>query len=69
LYKDRKIIGTNKNNRTREATSLDLSNFPLKILSNTHGKNGFAEISKNLSINLKIILINYQNNYVGKTAC
>jgi len=32
-----------------------------------HKKNGFAEVSKNLQldIDLKIILINYQNNYVG----
>jgi len=34
-----------------------------------NGKNDFAKVSKNLAIyintDLKIILINYQNNYVG----
>jgi len=32
------------------------------ILYIAHGKNDFAEISKNLS--LKIILLDYQNNYM-----
>ena len=34
-----------------------------------HRKNGFAEVPKNLAINietnLKIILLDYQNNYEG----
>jgi len=30
-----------------------------------HKKNYFAEISKNLDTDLKIILLNHQNNYVG----
>jgi len=30
-----------------------------------YGKNGFAEISKNLDTNLKIILLDHQNNYVS----
>jgi len=36
-----------------------------------HRKNGFAEVSKNLQLDtdLKIILINYQNNYVGHSNC
>jgi len=35
-----------------------------------HGKNNFTEISKNLakSINLKIILLDYQNNYVESSS-
>jgi len=34
-------------------------NFP----KNIHGKNGFVKLSKNLA-RLKIILLNYQNNYI-----
>jgi len=30
-----------------------------------HGKNGFAKVSKKLDVGLKIILLDYQNNYVG----
>jgi len=29
-----------------------------------HEKNDFAEVSKNLDTNMKIILLIYQNNYV-----
>jgi len=29
-----------------------------------HGKNDFVKISKELNTDLKIILLNYQNNYV-----
>jgi len=30
----------------------------------SYGKNGFAEVSKNLDTDLKIILLDHQNNYV-----
>jgi len=32
-----------------------------------HGKNDFAEISKNLATDLKIILLDQQNNHVGNS--
>jgi len=33
------------------------------------GKNGFAKVSKNLAdTDLKIILLDYQNNYVGRSS-
>jgi len=32
-----------------------------------HGKNDFAEISKNSATDLKIILFDHQNNYVGRS--
>jgi len=33
-----------------------------------HGKNNFAEVSKNFArIDLKIILLDCQNNYVGRS--
>jgi len=36
----------------------------LSISQIVHRKNYFAEISKNLAINLKTILLDHQNNYV-----
>jgi len=45
--------------------------FYLELLLNfdsirdAHKKNNFAEISKNLDINLKIILLSRQNNYAN----
>jgi len=33
-----------------------------------HGKNNFAEIFKNLTRYIKIILLNYQNYYVGRSS-
>jgi len=33
----------------------------------THKKNGFAEISKNLDTDLKIIILDHQNNYVKRS--
>ena len=38
--------------------------FPIIIFPMMYGKDGFAEKSKNLDIDLKIILLEYQNNYV-----
>jgi len=32
-----------------------------------HGKSDFAEISKNLATELKIILFDHQNNYVARS--
>jgi len=32
-------------------------------------KNDFAEVSKNLVTDLKIILLDYQNNYVRRSNC
>jgi len=31
-----------------------------------HEKNGFAKVSKNLDADLKIILLDHENNYVGR---
>jgi len=36
-----------------------MSNFEYIL----YGKNGFADVSKNLATNLKIILSDHQNNY------
>jgi len=33
-----------------------------------HGKNDFAIVFKNLDTDLKIILLDYQNNYVEKSS-
>jgi len=34
-----------------------------------HGKNNFADLlAENLTTDLKIILLNYQNNYVGRSS-
>jgi len=35
-----------------------------KFFLNVHGKNNFVEVFKNLATNLKIILLDHQNNYV-----
>jgi len=51
--------------------------YILRIVNNSverieRGKNDFAELSKNLArcikYNLKIILLDYQNNYVGRSS-
>jgi len=34
--------------------------------TSAHGKNGFVEIFTNLATDLKIILLDHQNNYVGE---
>jgi len=42
------------------------------IIGILHGKNDFSEKSKNLATDLKIILLDYQNNcveYVNKIFC
>jgi len=45
-------------------TDIALRVFPMSnFVYILHGKNGFAEVSKNLAINLKIILSDHQNNY------
>jgi len=41
----------------------------LSVTSYIHGKNGFAEILKNLARDMKIILLlNYQNNYIWNSS-
>jgi len=43
--------------------------FALDTNIKVHGKNDFVKVSKNLAryiqVDLKIILLNHQNNYVG----
>jgi len=41
------------------------SEIKVKIAS-AYGKNSFAEMSKNSDTNLKIILLNHQNNYAER---
>jgi len=38
------------------------------VISNLHGKNDFAEIFKNLDTDLKMILLDHQNNYVRNSS-
>jgi len=44
---------------------MKLRSVSCRKLYTLHNKNNFIEISKNLNTDLKIILLNYQNNYVG----
>jgi len=39
------------------------------IYQYVYEKNDFAEVSKNLTTDLKIILLDYQNNYVKRSNC
>jgi len=38
----------------------------LSPVTSAHGKNGFVKVFKNLATDLKIILLDHQNNYVGE---
>jgi len=49
---------------------LSLAGESLTDRKNLHKKDDFAEVSKNFAkYNLKIILLDLQNNYVGRLNC
>jgi len=53
----------------RETDTLARKNFPQKCEFDVeiYGKNDFVEVSKDLAMDLKIILLDHQNNYVERS--
>jgi len=47
--------------------SSSVNNISKHRTDEQYRKNSFAETSKNLATDLKIILLDYQNNYVGSS--